>query len=79
MAKVIKPKIKNKSIGPHTIWHTTAMHPLQSGVDLNKVQPKNISNIDNFLAKNKDVISWLENYNFCIPSQKIFFTGDIAQ
>ena len=37
-AKLINPKIKNKNIGPHTIRHTTAMHLLQSGVDLNVIK-----------------------------------------
>jgi len=38
MAEVINPKIKDKNIGPHTIRHTTAMHLLQSGVDLNVIK-----------------------------------------
>jgi site-specific recombinase XerD len=37
-AEVINPKIKDKNIGPHTIRHTTAMHLLQSGVDLNVIK-----------------------------------------
>ena len=90
MAEVIIPKIKDKNIGPHTNRHTTAMHLLQSGVDLNVIkswlghvdvstthgyieidlemkrkalnqcQPKVMLNIETFLAKNKNVISWLE-------------------
>ena len=27
----------NRSISPHTIWHTTAMHLLQSGVDISVI------------------------------------------
>ncbi len=28
------PSLRNKSVSPHTIRHTTAMHLLQSGVDV---------------------------------------------
>ncbi len=38
IAEEIKPKIKDKNIGPHTFRHTTAMHLLQSGVDLNVIK-----------------------------------------
>ena len=37
-AEKICPKIKNKNVKPHTIRHTTAMHLLQSGVDLNIIK-----------------------------------------
>lgn len=33
-AAVKMPELKKKKIGPHTIRHTTAMHLLQSGVDI---------------------------------------------
>ena len=34
---VSRPSLKNRSISPHTIRHTTAMHFLQSGVDITTV------------------------------------------
>jgi site-specific recombinase XerD len=37
-AELIEPKLRDKNIGPHTIRHTTAMHLLQSGVDLNVIK-----------------------------------------
>ena len=38
LAESIDPRIKDKNIGPHTFRHTTAMHLLQSGVDLNVIK-----------------------------------------
>lgn len=32
------PALKQKTIGPHTIRHTTAMHLLQSGVDITVIK-----------------------------------------
>jgi site-specific recombinase XerD len=38
LAEDIDSRIKDKNIGPHTFRHTTAMHLLQSGVDLNIIK-----------------------------------------
>ncbi|MBT7611371.1 MAG: tyrosine-type recombinase/integrase, partial [Bacteriovoracaceae bacterium] len=38
LAENIDPSIKDKNIGPHTFRHSTAMHLLQSGVDLNVIK-----------------------------------------
>lgn len=85
------PSLKRKNIGPHTLRHTTAMHLLQSGVDLNviktwlghvdistthgyveidmkmkqnalnKCHPNDLVEMTQFLRKNKNIISWLED------------------
>jgi len=34
---VSRPSLKNRSISPHTIRHTTAMHFLQAGIDITTV------------------------------------------
>jgi integrase/recombinase XerD len=33
-AEALRPSLKDKNVSPHTIRHTTAMHLLQSGVDI---------------------------------------------
>jgi site-specific recombinase XerD len=37
-ASVSQPSLLRRSISPHTIRHTTAMHLLRSGVDINTIR-----------------------------------------
>jgi site-specific recombinase XerD len=34
----LRPALATRSISPHTIRHTTATHPLRSGVDINTIR-----------------------------------------
>lgn len=86
------PSLAKKKVGPHTFRHTTAMHLLQSGVDIAVIQswlghvdmntthnyieidlkmkekalakgkqPESAKKIRTILAKEKDVMGWLES------------------